>query len=109
MLSGVVPGITIFAFLLALAGHKVAYGKSIFRTIYFLPSITPLVVISLIWVWLYSPQGMFNQLLAKIGISGPQLAYESTDLDALCDYYEHLGARRLLCGDLFGWLGRYSA
>jgi len=68
---GVVPGITISAFLLALAGHKITHGKSIFRTIYFLPSITPIVVISLIWVWLYSPEGMFNQLLKQIGISGP--------------------------------------
>ncbi len=69
--AGVVPGITISAFLLALAGHKVTYGKSAFRTIYFLPSITPIVVISLIWVWLYSPQGMFNQFLSSIGITGP--------------------------------------
>jgi multiple sugar transport system permease protein len=49
----------------------VTYGKSIFRTIYFLPSITPIVVIALVWVWLYSPEGMFNQLLEKIGIHGP--------------------------------------
>lgn len=68
---GVVPGITIFAFLLALAGHRVKHGKSIFRTIYFLPSITPIVVISLIWVWLYSPEGMFNKFLDRIGIDGP--------------------------------------
>jgi multiple sugar transport system permease protein len=68
---GVVPGITIISFLLAYAGHNVTYGKGIFRTIYFLPSITPLVVISLVWVWLYSPQGMFNQLLSRIGLSGP--------------------------------------
>ena len=68
---GVVPGITISAFLLALIGHKATFGKGTFRTIYFLPSITPIVVISLIWVWLYSPEGMFNLLLSKIGIDGP--------------------------------------
>jgi multiple sugar transport system permease protein len=68
---GVVPGITISSFLLALAGHRAVFGRSVFRTIYFLPSITPIVVISLIWVWLYSPEGMFNQLLRQIGIHGP--------------------------------------
>ena len=68
---GVVPGITITAFLLALAGHKATTGKGFFRTVYFLPSITPIVVISLIWVWLYSPEGMFNQMLDTIGIQGP--------------------------------------
>ena len=43
---GVVPGITIFAFLLAFAGHRVTVGRSVFRTIYFLPSITPLSLIA---------------------------------------------------------------
>jgi multiple sugar transport system permease protein len=74
--AGVVPGITISAFLLALAGHRVTHGKGIFRTIYFLPSITPIVVISLVWVWLYSPEGMFNQILERIGISGPNWLME---------------------------------
>ena len=68
---GVVPGITISGFLLAMAGHKVRSGKSAFRTIYFLPSVTPAVAMSLVWVWMYSPRGMFNQMLRVIGISGP--------------------------------------
>jgi multiple sugar transport system permease protein len=68
---GVVPGITIFAFLLALAGHKVKMGKSFFRTIYFLPSITPTVAMALVWVWLYNPEGMINQILRVMGIQGP--------------------------------------
>ncbi len=68
---GVVPGITIIAFLLALAGHKVRRGRSAFRTIYFLPSITPAVAMALVWVWLYSPRGMFNQMLGVFGIKGP--------------------------------------
>ena len=73
---GVVPSITILGFALALAGHSVRYAKSFFRTIYFLPSITPMVVIALIWVWLYSPRGMFNQILASIGIQGPNWLFE---------------------------------
>lgn len=73
----VVPAITVFGFLLALAGHKVRHGKGFFRTVYFLPSVTPIVVISLIWVWLYSPQGMFNQLLDAIGIQGPNWLIEN--------------------------------
>lgn len=68
---GVVPGITITGFLLALAGHKARWGRGSLRTIYFLPSITPAVAMSLVWVWLYSPKGMFNQMLATVGIRGP--------------------------------------
>lgn len=68
---GVVPGITITGFLLALAGHKARWGRGTLRTIYFLPSITPAVAMALVWVWLYSPKGMFNQMLATVGIKGP--------------------------------------
>jgi len=73
---GVVPAVTIGGFALALAGHSVKHGKSFFRTVYFLPSITPMVVIALIWVWLYSPRGMFNQMLASIGIQGPNWLFD---------------------------------
>jgi len=72
----VVPSITIVGFLLALAGHKARHGRSVFRTIYFLPSITPMVVIALVWVWLYSPKGMLNQLLANVGIHGPNWLFD---------------------------------
>ncbi|MGQ9554266.1 MAG: carbohydrate ABC transporter permease [Anaerolineae bacterium] len=67
----VVPSTTVGGFLLALAGHKARYGRSVFRTVYFLPSITPMVVIALIWVWLYSPKGVINELLRVVGIHGP--------------------------------------
>ena len=37
---------------LALLCRRARYGQSLFRTLYFLPSITPMVVISLVWIWL---------------------------------------------------------
>lgn len=37
---------------LALLCRRARYGRSLFRTLYFLPSITPMVVISLVWIWL---------------------------------------------------------
>jgi multiple sugar transport system permease protein len=72
----VVPSITVVGFLLALAGHHARYGRSVFRTIYFLPSITPMVVVALIWVWLYSPKGMLNQMLGVLGIHGPNWLFD---------------------------------
>ena len=67
----VVPGITIAGFMFAWAGHHVRQGKAFFRTLFFLPSITPIVVLALIWMWLYAPKGMFNTMLLGIGIHGP--------------------------------------
>jgi multiple sugar transport system permease protein len=46
-------------------------GQPIFRTILFLPSLVPLTASAMIWLWIYNPLGLFNTLLAKIGITGP--------------------------------------
>lgn len=51
--------------LLALAlFSKLARFKTTFRMIYYMPTITPLVAVSFVWVWLYNPQfGLINDLL----------------------------------------------
>ncbi len=47
-------------------------GISIYRTIYFLPSITPVVASSVLWMWLLNPQvGLINTSLHRLGISSP--------------------------------------
>ena len=46
-------------------------GQAIFRTIFFLPSIVPVVASSILWMWLLEPEtGMVNYALSWIGISG---------------------------------------
>ena len=47
-----VVGVLCTSLPLALLCRRARYGQSLFRTLYFLPSITPMVVISLIWIWL---------------------------------------------------------
>jgi multiple sugar transport system permease protein len=47
-------------------------GVSLLRTLYFLPSLTPIVASALLWSWIFQPQfGILNYLLSKIGIQGP--------------------------------------
>jgi multiple sugar transport system permease protein len=46
-------------------------GTNFFRTIYFLPVVTSIVVVSMLWLFMYQPDGLINALLAKIGIQGP--------------------------------------
>ncbi|MFJ7978316.1 carbohydrate ABC transporter permease [Peribacillus sp. NPDC096379] len=50
--------------LLALAlFSKLARFKTTFRTVYYMPTITPLVAVSFVWVWLYNPQfGLINDI-----------------------------------------------
>jgi len=47
-------------------------GTSVFRTLFFLPSITPAVAAIFFWVWLLNPFfGIVNYALDKFGILGP--------------------------------------
>ena len=46
-------------------------GVNFFRTIYFLPVVTSIVVVSMLWLFLYQPNGLINALLAKVGVQGP--------------------------------------
>jgi multiple sugar transport system permease protein len=47
-------------------------GTTIFRTFFFLPSITPIIASALLWTWIYQPTiGLLNYLLSFIGIQGP--------------------------------------
>jgi multiple sugar transport system permease protein len=43
-----------------------------YRTIFYLPAVTSLVAIGIVWVWIFDPQyGLINQILRGIGIEGP--------------------------------------
>ncbi len=57
---------------LALLLNQKLKGMNIFRTIYFLPSVTNLVAISILWLWIFNPEfGLLNRALSWIGIDGP--------------------------------------
>lgn len=49
---------------------KIRFMKYLFRTIYFLPTITAIVAISVVWKWLYAggTYGLINFVLVKMGI-----------------------------------------
>ncbi len=62
----------ILALLIAVMLNQEVKGRSIFRTAYYLPSIVPLVGVSMIWLWLFNGDfGLVNFALSKIGIQGP--------------------------------------
>lgn len=47
-------------------------GKSIYRTLYFLPVITMPAAIAMVWKWLYNSEfGLLNYALSSFGIKGP--------------------------------------
>jgi multiple sugar transport system permease protein len=49
------------------------------RTLYFLPSLTPIVAAALIWAWLYQPDfGEINWLLSLVHVEGPKWLSDSS-------------------------------
>jgi len=47
-------------------------GLSIYRTLFYLPSIVPVVATSILWLWLLNPRiGLVNMLLRLLGVEGP--------------------------------------
>ena len=44
-------------------------GQSIYRTLFFLPSVVPVVAASVLWMWLLDPQdGLLNYALSWVGV-----------------------------------------
>lgn len=65
------------AFLLALALNVQIRGLAVYRTVYYLPSITPAVASAVIWLQILQPDyGILNEFLRNFGIEGPNWLYE---------------------------------
>jgi multiple sugar transport system permease protein len=57
---------------IALLMNQRLKGMAFYRTLYYLPSITPVVATSALWLWLLNPEiGLVNNLLGKVGVQGP--------------------------------------
>lgn len=60
-------GLGLSIFLAALLNSEIK-GKSFYRTIYFLPSVTMAVAVALIWKWIYNGEyGILNALIKVLG------------------------------------------
>lgn len=67
-----VPLSLLLSFLFALLLNIKIKGQSIYRVIYFLPSIVPTVASTMLWLWILNPStGVLNSILGAIGIDGP--------------------------------------
>ena len=73
-----VPLMMVTSLGLAVLLNQKVPGLSIFRTIFYLPTVTTGVAVALLWVWLLQPDfGLINNLLWQFfGIRGPQWLYD---------------------------------
>jgi multiple sugar transport system permease protein len=70
---GYVPLGIVIGLALALLTNQNLPGISFFRGVFFLPVVTSLVAVGMVWRWIYNTQfGALNWGLAQIGIEGPR-------------------------------------
>jgi multiple sugar transport system permease protein len=62
----VVPVQAGLALILALLVNAKVRGTNFFRTVYFAPVVTSMVVISLLWRFIYQPDGLLNHLISAV-------------------------------------------
>jgi multiple sugar transport system permease protein len=68
----VVPPSIVLSLAIALLLNQKLSGTAIWRTMFFLPTLTPVVAAALLWRWMLNPDvGLVNYLLAQVGIKGP--------------------------------------
>jgi len=78
---GIGPVLGLFSALLL---NNALRGRAIFRTAFFLPTMTSLVVVATVWKMLYNPSGLINAALAFFGLPGHAwLADPTTALPAI--------------------------
>lgn len=62
---------------LALLLRRITWGSGFFRTAFFLPVITSIVVWAIVWKYLLAPDaGFVNQVLRLVGVSGPNWLFD---------------------------------
>ncbi|WP_068134818.1 carbohydrate ABC transporter permease [Limnochorda pilosa] len=66
--SGTIPGVVILSLVLALLVNSKLRGVVFFRTIYYMPVVTPISVAAVIWLWIYDYRGLLNGVLQLFGV-----------------------------------------
>jgi len=71
----VVPIIQILSIILALLVNRKMYGMTLFRTLFYIPVVTSMVAVSIIWGFLFDPSGWINTICIKLGIIQKPLGF----------------------------------
>lgn len=75
----------LYSMILALMLNQNIRGRGIYRTIFYIPAIIPIIASSALWLWLYNPNfGLFNEVLQVLGLHPfPWLAQQTTVVPSL--------------------------
>jgi multiple sugar transport system permease protein len=82
---GITVCIVLFSMATAILLDQKLKQIQLYRTVYYLPAVTSVVAIGIVWLWIFDPQyGLINQVLRSVGVLGPRwLADQKLALPAL--------------------------
>jgi putative chitobiose transport system permease protein len=69
----VVPSLVTLPLFLAILVNQKLKGIYLFRVLYYMPVITSMVAVSIVWKYLYHPSGLLNYVLNFLGVQDDQL------------------------------------
>lgn len=79
----VVPIIQILSILLAVLVNRDLPGMKIFRTLFYIPVVTSMVAVSIIWGFIFDSNGIINSFLQDAGIISVPLGFLSSKFGAM--------------------------
>ncbi|MGE7023207.1 carbohydrate ABC transporter permease [Solibacillus cecembensis] len=79
----IVPFIQILSILMAILVNRKIAGIKFFRAAFYIPVVTSMVAVSIIWGWLMSSNGVLNYMLLSIGILNEKINWLSDKDTAL--------------------------
>jgi multiple sugar transport system permease protein len=88
---GVVPAQTITGLVLAVLANRKIRGRTFFRTAFYFPSISSSVVISIIFLWMYSARGPINWFIRELGMTPPRPVWLANPKGVIAIALGHLG------------------
>jgi putative chitobiose transport system permease protein len=66
--AGVVPGCVILPLFMALLVNRPGRGIAFFRVAFYIPVITSIVVVGIVWKWMYFEDGILNSILRALNV-----------------------------------------
>jgi multiple sugar transport system permease protein len=74
-----VPARMVIALFIAVMLNQMIPLRTFFRAAVYLPQVTSIAAISIVWMWLYNPEfGLFNQMLQSLGMQGQKWLTDSS-------------------------------
>ena len=81
--AGVIPGLVLLSLFMALLVNRPGKGITFFRVAFYIPVITSIVVVGIVWTWMYFEDGIINSLLRALHLIARPLPFLSNPNIAL--------------------------